>query len=182
MVPESPSDILLKTRESRLKIFFEKLDSNFDKFKDIIISGNVCHIPVINSIPNKRYCRSKVRLPISYETTVKYRIRLNNNIYDLYKNSNNYYFIDVISPWNLSTKVLIDFSATIQYSFVFYLFYTLLNELTSEGTTVELKDLVFTNLTDKFNTPGGRLKITMTPFSVKNKIIKDDHLYISLFN
>ena len=182
MVPESPSDILSKTRDTRLKIFFDKLNLNLDKFKDIIISNNLCKVPVMNSIPNKRYCRSKIRLPISYATTVKYRIRLNGNIFDLYKNDNNYYFIDVTNPWNLSKKVLVDFSATIQFSFVFYLFYTLLTELTTEGVTVDLKDLVFTNLTDKFHTPGGMLKVTMTPFSVKNKIIKDDHLYISLFN
>lgn len=182
MNQESTVKLLQDSLVKRRSILFSKLDNKLEEFKDTIIKGILFKIPKINQIPNKRYYQFKIRLPIGYETTTKYRIRFKNSIYDLYKGNNNYYLIDIPRKAQTSKTTYDEFKLTIQFSFVFYLIYTLLDELKSRGVTIELKDYLFTGLLEDFNTKGGQLKLTLTTFPVDNKEFESDHLYISLFN
>ena len=178
----SPGQLLDGTRDERIKLFLSKLDSNFDKFTDLNLNGTLCRIPRKNQIPNKRYYQFKVHYPIGYETTTKYRIRVNGTIFDLYKFYCNYYMIDLPHGSQATKGLFKDFSMTVQFSFCFELMWTLLKEITNSGETVELHDYLYTGLLDKYNTENGRLKVYITPFSVKNKVMTPDNFYVSLFN
>lgn len=172
---------LITSRQGRLATLFKLLDTRQHEFTDFYCN-RLYKMPKVSNIRNKDYWRSKVKLPISYETTTRYRIRLNNIIYEVYKNNNNYYFIDIpgyIDPNDPS--IISDFVSKIQFSFILYLVITLLLEITSKGE-VEVQDHIFSEYTDRFSTKGAQLKLILTLFPIEDKIFDNNHLYISLFN
>lgn len=177
-----PGEILIDSRQSRIQLFLDKLKPRLDEFRNTVIDGTLCKIPLTNQIPNKRYWQFRIKLPIGYESNTRYRIRMHGTIYDLYKYNNNFYLIDI--PTNVQPNITLynSFRSTIQFSFLYMLIDTLLKELISNYVTVDIDDKVFTGLLDHYHTKNGQLKVILTPFSVKNKVMDKDRLYISVFN
>jgi hypothetical protein len=175
-------NILTSSRDDRIQLFFEKLRNNTEQFREFLVNNTLVKIPEISDIPNKRYWRSRITFPISYKSTTKYRLRWNSNIYDLYKFNCNYSFFWVPEDSLITPKFLTSVSATPQFSFIFYMFYSLLEELTESGVKFKLKDYVYSPLTDKFSTSSSDNIITLTMLPVTNKQITKNHLYLSIIN
>lgn len=178
----SLGNLLDSSRDSRIKIFLSNLDSHFEEFTDAVVGGTLCKIPVKDKIQNKSFKKFRIKPPIGYETTTKYRLRLKGHVYDLYKFNCNYYFIDIPKQSIVTKSLIQDYMANIRFSFIFYLLYANLAELTKGGLTINLEDYLFCGLLDRYHDKQGELRLTLTQSSVPNKEMTTNHLYISLFN
>lgn len=179
---ESPADILNKTRDNRINIFFSNLDNNFDKFTDFYVSNMQFRMPKVSIIPLFRYSRYRIKYPVRLSDNTNYVVKFKNNLYDLYKNNSNYSYLECSNPDLISDNTLSSIQATVQFSFLFYMTYTLLQEIQNLGTTIKLYDYVFTGLTSKFNHLDGSLKFYITQTPVKNKTMDKDKFYLSITN
>lgn len=182
---KNPSAILAKSLDRRIEIFLSKLNENSDKFHDFYLNGKLIQIPLKSDVLSKNFYKSKIKLPITYSTHKKYRIRWDcNHIYDLYKTDNNYHFLKLVNYNSISKEFYTDFQATICNSFIFYLFIQLLRQITNDGLKIELHDKVYTNLTEKYNCHDDKpdIKVYFSSIPDPNRIPSSNSLYISIFD
>jgi hypothetical protein len=184
MSAESPSNILVKSLDKRINILFSKLNDNISKFHDFYLNGKLIQIPKLSEVLSKNFYKSKIKLPITYSTHKRYRIKLDcDHIYDLYKTNNNYHFIKLVNLSIFNQEFYTDFQVSICNSFIFYLFNQMLSQITNDGLKINLHDKVYSNLTSKYNSKSNYdIKIYFTTLPDPSRAVSDDTLYMSLFN
>jgi len=179
------SQLLESTLNERIKTLFSNLEQSNSPFKDIVLNGILFRMPLKDSIPNKNFYRYKIKVPISYESTTKYRIKTKLGIFDLYKKNNNYYFVELPNMITLDKNIMVDFMAKPQFTFIFYLIYHILSQLTIENKyKLKIHDSVFPNLTEQFNSNSEDidLEINISFFRLVENKYSNRTLYISIFN
>ena len=193
LMNEIAQNIILNTRDKRIKYFFSRLNDNFDKFTSITLNGIFCKIPIQVNVPSRKFYKYKLRFPVKLGPVGLIKNRINRTVYDIYKTDGRYNYMEMYLD-ELQDKdkrdlesidrdqIYAEFTNTIQFSFIFYMFYSMLEDVVKQGTTINLFDSVFSELTSKFHTKGGQLSVTMTPYPIKTVHSTYDHMYISIFN
>ena len=181
----SGKEILDGTEEIRLKTFFELLDENQEKFKDFFIDKVKYFIPMRTSCKERSYPLFMVKPPLVFLTSKKYLVKLNDYYYQLYRLRDTLSFIKIQNGFILRDSDISSFYNSYNFSYVFYLFYRILSELTDQGIKIRLMDTVFGNLTKKFNYTGEdkedvKILLTLRP----NKTIKkgENIMKLSIFS
>lgn len=174
--------VISKMNDQNIPVLFRKLDERFDEFVDLNVLNVICRVPRVSAVENKRYHRCRVNFPVSYMTNSVCRVRVHGTIYDLYRKNYNTYFIDTCETDVLTQDHLTKFSSTIQFSFVFYMYYTILRELKERKIKVDLTDHVFGDLTKRFHTPGGDMKFFFSFRALEGREHSSSNFYLSIFN
>lgn len=175
-------EILESTADSRLKLFFELLDENQEKFKDFYIDKVKYQIPIKIPCKDRSYPLFMVKPPLVFLTSKKYIVKLNNYYYRLYRLRDTLSFIKIPSGFVLRDDDISNFYNSIYFSYIFYLFHNILSELKQSGNRIRIIDTIFGSLTRKFNDSDGDIKVFLTLKPDKTIKKGNDIIKLSIFS
>lgn len=163
---------LEKSRLSRLKLFYDNL-KNYDEFKDFNVNGIEYRVP--RRVPHSKNIYVKyLKFPMNFSKRKRYVYKLYNDYYELYRNDNNFYFIDTDCYNDLEREYA--FGNSVVFSYIAMSIFECLKWLVDEKSFhVKIIDEVFNPIFEipQYNSCiGSEFRISMYPIRENNNGIK----------